>query len=501
MNNSSSVRRSFCAVGLGAACVAIGALVFLYSASLSADPPAAAQQAAGLEQIQIGPAGGTPGRPGSVEQLTTEGLKPEQYTTADGKSGWAVTIPGGRALATPAIVDGMVFVGGGFGSYEFYAFDAASGELIWKIRVNDDGPTAAVVEKGCVVFNTESCTLFCVEAETGDMLWSKWLGDPLMSQPAVGQDRVVMAYPTPESHILISLDLESGEEHWKTAIAGDIISAPVIDGDSVYLTTFDGIVYRYQLKDGKEIWSGEKHATSAPWILGGRIYVSLREDKQEGVQETDKPVEGLGTLSSETGDIQQAELWSKREAPYLSESVQRTAKYGAEQMADDAAVGFGGGAPAAAKIAAAAANVGQFTVRGLWEFQGSRVSVVGGRMYNAMGDILQSLDPNTGKVLWRNELLDTEGLGGAMFTPPSVVGRRAYVGTAAGELQCYDADDGRLLWKDDLGEPIRFQPSVAKGRVYVGTTSGRLVCIDTGDETADGWLMWGGSPGHNGPIK
>lgn len=498
MSKRTNARKHYYAVGAAlTVCGAVAAAAFLYSSELSA----AEQQPTGPQQIQVGPAGGGVGHPGSVEQLATEGLEPERYTTADGKSGWVVTIPGGRALATPAVVDGMVFVGGGFGSYEFYAFDAASGKPIWKIRVSDDGPTAAVVDKGCVVFNTESCTLFCVDAKTGDMRWSKWLGDPLMSQPAVGQDCVVMAYPTPESHMLICLGLESGEEHWKTAVAGDIISAPVLDGDSVYLTTFDGTVYRHRLKDGKEIWSGEKHATSAPWISAGRIYVSLREDKQEGAQETDKPVEALGTLSNETGDIEQAELWSKREALYLSESVQRTAKYAAEQMADDAAVGFGGGAPAAAKIAAAAANVGQFTVRGLWEFQGSRVSVVGGRMYNAMGDILQSVNPKTGKVLWRNEFADTEGLGGSMFTPPSVVGRRIYVGTAAGELQCYNTRDGRLLWKANIGEPIRFQPAVARGSVYIGTTSGRLICIDTGDKAADGWLMWGGSPGHNGPVR
>ncbi len=33
---------------------------------------------------------------------------------------WKVTIPGNRPLATPAIANGKVFVGGGFGSHEFY---------------------------------------------------------------------------------------------------------------------------------------------------------------------------------------------------------------------------------------------------------------------------------------------------------------------------------------------------------------------------------------------
>ena len=72
---------------------------------------------------------------------------PEPFASKDGRlAGWKVTIPGGRPLATPAVVDGRVFLGGGFGSHEFYAFDAddrpaSSGST----RPSDDGPTAAVV--------------------------------------------------------------------------------------------------------------------------------------------------------------------------------------------------------------------------------------------------------------------------------------------------------------------------------------------------------------------
>ena len=70
---------------------------------------------------------GSRGGPGAVTKIPTKDIKIEVLKTADGKSGWKARIPGHRALATPAVVDGMVFVGGGFGSHEFYAFDAESG--------------------------------------------------------------------------------------------------------------------------------------------------------------------------------------------------------------------------------------------------------------------------------------------------------------------------------------------------------------------------------------
>src|SRR5436305_1883309 len=98
------------------------------------------------------------------------------FRTKDGKvHGWKVVIPGNRPLATPAVVSGKVFIGGGFGSHEFYAFDAATGKKLWQYQTADDGPTAAVGEGGYVAFNTESCEL---EVLTGDgqRVRKKWHG-------------------------------------------------------------------------------------------------------------------------------------------------------------------------------------------------------------------------------------------------------------------------------------------------------------------------------------
>jgi hypothetical protein len=39
-------------------------------------------------------------------------LAPREYHTKDGRVGWALKIPGGRPIATPAYADGLLFVGG-----------------------------------------------------------------------------------------------------------------------------------------------------------------------------------------------------------------------------------------------------------------------------------------------------------------------------------------------------------------------------------------------------
>ncbi len=452
----------------------------------------------GMQQIapQIqGNIASAKGRSGSVSHLKTDNLKP-QSVKLGGFAGWKLTVPGNRALATPAVVDGVAYIGGGFGSHEFYAFDARTGKAHWAIKVSDDGPTAAVVEDGYVAFNTESCTLFVVEADTGKMVWSRWLGDPLMSQPGIAHGTVLMAYPGGRGHILTAIELASGKEAWETAIAGDIITAPVIEGDSVYLSTFNGTVYKYGLDDGRELWKKEMNATSAPWIVGDDVYVSKREAGKDG---DTSPSEGIANLEGVKGKQKNEDLWGFRKARYLDRHVQSKSVYHLENSADDSSVGFAV-APATAKTGDASSNVGQGTVRGLWEFQGSRPTYVDGLLFTTFGDAIACIDPASEKVLWEQKIEgDLDRLGGHGASPPAAAGGKLYIGTATGYVMAYDQQTGDQLWRVNIGEKIRFQPSVTDGWLYVGTAAGNLFALDLDDSSADGWPMWGGSPAHNGP--
>lgn len=433
-------------------------------------------------------------KPGSVTHLSVGKIDAEKFKTKDGKEGWRVSIPGGRALATPAVYKDVVYVGGGFGSYEFYAFDSSNGHPRWAIKVSDDGPTAAVVAEDKVVFNTESCTLFVVDAKTGKHIWSKWLGDPLMSQPAVAGGNVFMAFPGKGGHKLIALGLMDGKEKWQSSIVGDIISAPVIYNDSVYLSTFDGTVYCFRINDGKETWKKKFQATSAPWLYKDQVYVSKRESGEKDV-----PYEGIARMENLKGiQNQETGIWGKRKAPYIDQKVQTRSSYNAAQKKDDASVGFSN-APDTAKVNEAASNVGQATVRGLWEYQGSRPCIIKNRLFLTQGDQLMALNPNSGKQIWLKKISgDLEKLGGHLAAPPSPAGKNLYLATVTGKILVVSQKKGRVVEIIDIGEPMRFQPAIVNGRLFVGTANGKLICIKLKDQSADGWPMWGGGPTHNG---
>jgi Ca-activated chloride channel family protein len=427
-----------------------------------------------------------------------------------------VTIPGNRPIATPAFADGKIFLGGGFGSHEFYSLDAKTGKQHWVYKTGDDGPTAAVTADELIAFNTESCELEIITME-GKRLWKKWLGDPLMSMPAIDNGRVYMAYPDSKGgggHKLACFDLKTGKEYWKKPISGEIITAPVIDKGKVYLTTLDGTVYNFACNDGELVWSEKKNATSSPAVHNGQLYYSLRSvtvAKDKDGKEVKQQQESLATQSTVTPSSSSAvppQVFkdTTRPADYLDAS--KRANFSAlekENMKQDGTVGFGGAGPAAAKLYQAQGNLGQGTVCGVWAYQGSRPFVYKDQLISSMGDVVKCVDPKTEKVIWRHSVRDEKKDKGplvdAALTPPAIVNRKLFVGTSDGRILCLSAEDGKELWRATVGDPILFQPAIANGRVFVGTANGRVYCIETGDDDDHGWLMWGGNACHNGRVQ
>lgn len=444
-------------------------------------------------------------------------LQPAPFRTADGREGWVVRIPGGRPLATPAYSNGRLFVGGGYGSHEFYAFDARTGRLVWRTNTGDDGPTAAVVEDGLVAFNTESCTLVVVDEQTGKMVWQEWLGDPLMSQPAVSKGRLYMAYPkgqrgrgrqriTPRgarekdekqaeeagSHRLLCADLRTGRHIWERAISGDIISAPVVSDGKVYATTFDGTSYSFDAATGEPVWKKENAGTSAPVVVAGEVVVTQKEERDG------KAYEAMHRLDARGGEAGTLGPLARGEAGYLDRDKGGGVAIREQQAASlDSSVGFSN-APAAAQLHRANAHLGVRTVVGGWAYQGSRAAYSKGRMLNAQGRYLNSINAADGRFAWRAEV-SGGGLAAdaQVFSPPALGEEFIYLASSLGHLLSVRQGDGRVGFMYHFPEPMVFQPALAEGAVYAGTSGGLLICLKTGSKDADGWYAWGGNGEHN----
>jgi Ca-activated chloride channel family protein len=432
------------------------------------------------------------------------------FRTPDGKEGWVMRIPGSLPIATPAYADGMIFVGGGYGSHEFYAIDAETGRVVWQTQTKDDGPTAAVVEDGCVAFNTESCTVIVAEAKTGKVIWQEWLGDPLMSQPAISKGRLYIAYPAGQrgavqnnaaqtdssnlgpGHRMLCADLKTGRHLWERQITVDVISAPVVSGDQLLFTCFDGVSFCLDASTGAVVWKKENAGTSAPLVADGHVVTTSKETKDG------KAYEGLKRFDLKEGKERDRELLAKEKADYLRAGGGGGVAMGAGTIAKlDSSVGFSS-APPAAKLAEANQHIGISTVAGAWAYQGSRAAYHNGRMMNAQGKYLNSIKSGDGKFAWRAEVKG-EGIGEdtQVFSPPALGERNLYLCGAQGHIVAVKQQDGALAFAYALKQPMAFQPALARGNIYVGTVNGLLICLKTGEKDADGWYAWGGNAQHN----
>lgn len=432
------------------------------------------------------------------------------------KDGFIVKLPSNTNVPTPTVHNGNVYVSGGFGSKQYYAFDSKTGEKVWAVNLDDDGPSSGVIEQDVLVYNTESCTIFAADAKTGKYLWSHWLGDPLMSMPAVANGKVFTAYPAYSnttgnqevkekgktvysmhaSHVLAAFDLKTGDVIWQKWIDGDVMSAPVADGENLYITSFPGTVYKFNQKDGNILSAKYMRATSAPIIKDGEMTVSRRADKWN---ENGKAYETIAQIDETKMEVKKE--FAKKDAAYLNKDVQSKSQLKTTSMDYDAGNGFGGGAPVSSGAYVAEGNIGQSNVSSLQSFQGSRVLSYKGKNYNTMGDEIVCTDED-GKTTWTSKLSgDMHSVGGFLGTPPLAVGGKIIVATYNGEIQIMDAASGKIDKTYETKENIRYQPVVQEGWIYVTTTSGKMIAINTNDATLTGWPMWGGNAQHTNIVQ
>lgn len=492
-------------------------------------------------------------RPGHVKarQLDAKAI-------ANTETGFTIKLPAGAPIPTPTVYNGKLFVSGGFHSREYYCFDAATGKFEWGMDLDDDGPTSAVCGDGIVVFNTESCTIFALDAKTGKNLWSYFLGDPLTSTPTIANGMVFTSYPAmgggdagapnqnpnfqnlppgklkdlkklqkkgqqlpaeflpvippekdpaqrqpaqakkrPEaSHVFIALDLKTGKILWQRWIDSDVMSAPVAVDDEVYATSFAGTVYKFKQKDGTIISAQRSRATCAPVIVGKNVYWTQRADRGKD----DKVAEEITGNDRKSGT--QTFAAAKRVAEYLDPKVQDKSNIKAAGQALDTANGFGGGAPAAANPNAAYMNIGQGNVSTMQAFQGSRILNYKDANYNCMGDELINTDPKDGKIRWKVKVKgDLAKQGGHLAAPPAAAGGQLFLATLEGEILQVDPANGKTTRTYKVGSPVRSQPAIEGGRIYVGTQDGRIVCINTGDARFTGWYTWGANMAHTNIVE
>lgn len=154
---------------------------------------------------------------------------------------------------------------------EIAAFSVADGSLLWKSAVSSAVLALPSVGSGVVVVRGSDGRITGLDEKTGTILWSHERVAPTLAVrskggPAIIDDLVIDGFGGGK---LTALRLKNGQQEWEALVALahgrsevdrllDINATPVIKGDTLYVSGYQGGVAAVSLKDGEVQWRQEK---------------------------------------------------------------------------------------------------------------------------------------------------------------------------------------------------------------------------------------------------
>ena len=349
----------------------------------------------------------------------TPTVTPTPTPTKPGDLLWRNRIGG---FLSPAVVDGVVYVGSG---RYLYALEASNGNFLWVSNIVDAEHMEIVREY--------------------PHLWV------VRSSPAVA-DGVV--YIVSSDDHLYALAVATGDLLWRYEAEHDlVVGSPVVSDGVVYFNSDD--IYAVDTSTSELLWTYE---TSVYWFTrlataNGIIYIGTRDDY-------------LYALDARTGDI----LW-KYSTPW--DSYSPTVADGVVYFGEDK---FGPGSLFNAVSASTGDSLWMYSLEESGPF--SSPAVADGIVYFGSGDdYLYALDAATGKLLWKYKTTDQDFCI-TSFSSPVVVDGVVYIGSCDNHLYALNSTTGDLLWRYETGDSVDFSPVVVNGIVYFGSDDGYLYAVD-----------------------
>ena len=356
---------------------------------------------------------------------------------------WSADVPG-RGSSSPTVVGDRVYLTScdeTAGSQSVYAYDRASGRLVWMKQVHAGGAmrkntrsTGASSSVACdgerlfVAFPTSGAVVITALSLTGEQLWQTTLCEYLIHQgygasPFLYKDTVLVAADHKGGGAVAALDRRTGNVVWKKPRPPfPNYSSPIVfrlfSRDQLILTGCDKVI-SYDPATGDTLWEREGATTecvTTPVTDGERVFTSGGYPKNH--------VSAVRADGSATID------WENGEREYVPSMIVRE-----------------------------------------------------GHIYGVLdAGIAVCWDSATGKERWKHRL------GGNFSASPVLLGDRIYASSEAGETHVFRASPDRFesLAVNKLGDEAWATPTICGDRIFMRVVSGtgemrkeKLFCIGT----------------------
>lgn len=311
----------------------------------------------------------------------------------------------------------------------------ATVDRLWSTSVGDGaGLTGAslvpAVAEGRVYAASIDGSIAAFDAGSGKRLWSKEL-EAFSGGPGAGAGLVVAGTL---DGLVVALDGASGEERWRARVSSEVISAPVVSGETVVVVSNDGRTHALAVADGKQRWAVDR----------GVPLLSLRGNADPIVMEDRVIVAGANGKVSALAMTDGRQLWEQT----VGAGEGRT---DLERMVDvDGRMALLRGDLFVAGYSSAAQSLTTDGGRILWTRDLSSVAGLAagddGVYVAATDGAVWALDRRSGGALWKNEILLHR-----MLSAPALMGSYVVVGDLEGQLHWLKREDGEIAARASLG--------------------------------------------------
>ena len=204
---------------------------------------------------------------------------------------WKSKITKQELTAGVEAAEGIVVVGNRKG--QLFALDQVTGEQKWTTQLSGAILSPSLIQSGRVITIANDGTVFAHDAVTGQQVWAYKLPSvqfSLRGQPAPVRldDRTILVASA--NAYVYALDVISGVPRFQRRVAIsegrsdiqrliDIVGDPVVAGQYLVTTSFQGQVTVTDLATQRVVWSEDASSTNRPEVSGDKVFVSTVDGK------------------------------------------------------------------------------------------------------------------------------------------------------------------------------------------------------------------------------
>jgi outer membrane protein assembly factor BamB len=187
--------------------------------------------------------------------------------------------------------EGIVIIGNRKG--ELFALDQATGSQKWSAKLSGAILSPSLIQSGRVITIANDGTVFAHDAVTGQQVWAYKLPNvqfSLRGQPApVRLDERTVVVASANAYVY-ALDVLSGVPRFQRRVAVsdgrsdiqrliDVVGDPVVAGQYLVTTSFQGQVTTTDLMTQRVVWSEDVSSTNSAEVSGDKVFVSTADGK------------------------------------------------------------------------------------------------------------------------------------------------------------------------------------------------------------------------------